>query len=467
MLLARLEFGIPDYEDETIMPYLKTRNDRYSKVPANILAEYGVMDVVVTLRLKKLLEQRLKDEGLYEWPFMRVLMPAANAFVRIELRGLAVDREQLETIEQDFKVQLDKLIAEAREMTGRPALNLNSFQQVGVVIYDDLKLPQVRGRKIKPRSTNAAVLDKLKGKHPFIALMKTYRRVNKMRSSYAVNLLKQIGTDGRVHANFLIPGTEVSRLAVRNPALQTIPRPDDYYGALIRSAFVPKPGYVLVHVDYSQAELRVLACVSEEPFLIKVYQDGRDLHTEVAVAMHGEGFTKAQRVQCKMFNFSYAYGGTEYSFAQDAGLDLAIARRFVKDYNRQMPRALQYKRDQLKTLRKQGYVETIFGRRRRFPLIVNHNFDDARKACVHMPIASTASDLTLMCTTQLELDHNIPVVLTVHDSIIAEVLVEDAEYAAEVMTDVMVNMGDKYLPQVPWVVDPEIKERWADPLPHP
>lgn len=458
--IATMEFGIPDYEKETIGQYLRTRNDKYSKVPAPALAKYGAMDAVVTLKVREVLEQRLLDEGLYQWPFMNVHMRAANGLVEVEMRGMQVDQEQLEKVHDAFQVKIDALEEEIRTCVDEPGLNIRSTQQMAELLYDKLGMPEQRGRKIKPRSTNKDVLAKVKDFHPVIPMITEYRRVTKMQSSYVDNLIAFIGLDGRVHADFRIPGTEVGRLSVADPALQTIPRPGDYYGALIRSLFVARPGYKIVVVDYSQAELRVFTVISGEPFLLKVYQDGRDLHTEVAVAMFGQGFTKEQRVLCKMFNFSYIYGGSEYSFAQDSGLNITVARQFVRDYNRLMPVALEFKQKQLETLKRQGYVSTVFGRRRHFPLITMDNVEDARKAAVHMPCAGTASDLTLLSALDAQ-DEGIPVVLAVHDSVLAECREDLAEAQGQRIAELMEANGKRFLPQVPWKVDVEVGDRWA------
>lgn len=464
--MARLEFGVPDYEEATIAPYLTSKNDRYSKVPTEILAKYGGMDVKMVLLLRPILEARLIEQGLYDYPFQNILMPAANALTQVELRGFLVDIPQLDSISESFQQEIDVLVQQARDCVGMPNLNLNSPTQLAEVIYDKLHLPIVKGRKLKPRSTAHGALDQLRGKHPLIDILGQYRRIAKMRSSYVENLRGYADVNGRIHGSFKIPGTEVSRLAIRDPALQTIPRASEYFGAMIRSAFIAKPGHVLIVTDYSQAELRAIACASGEQFLINVYRNGRDLHTEVARAMYGDTYTKEQRVMCKMFNFSYVYGGNEYSFAQDQGLKIEVAKQFVKDYNTNMPDLLKYRGAQFRKLKEDGFVQTIFGRRRHFPIITSENEDDARKACVHMPTASTASDLTLMSAIKME-QMGIPVVLTVHDSVIAEVPEAQAETTGNLMMSIMSEMGQRFLPQVPWEADKDISVRWAKPLPHP
>lgn len=469
--IIRDEFGLTDYEDDLIKKFLKNRNDSYSKIPFEFLSQYGVWDVVVTRALAQVYTDRLKSEGLYEWPYMNVLMPAHAQFVKAELRGLGVDVEYLKKAKRMMELEMERIVGEGREMVNVPALNFNAPAQLAEVIYNQLGLPRPKSNRIKPNSTAHDAIEPLKGKHPFIDLLMYHRRVAKIKSSYVDNMLEYADLQGRVHPQPIIIGTEIGRIAMRDPAAQTIPRPDDPTrhtynpyedGAIIRGAIVPDSGNDLVIADFSQAELRVAAVLSREPFLLEAYRSGEDLHTKVALAMYGPGFTKEQRVRCKMFNFSYLYGGSEYSFALDAGLPIDIARSFVRDYNKVMPLLAAYRKDQFNKLLADGYVSSVFGRRRRFPLITNDNRDDAAKAVVHMPIASTASDLTMISATRL-LDEGLDVVLTVHDSIVAEAPKGQSEEVSHYIAQVMVETGSKYLGEVPWKVDSETQTRWATP----
>lgn len=457
--IVALEFGMPDYEQELISGYLSSRNDRYSKIDPDALAKYGVLDVVCTLALQDVFEKRLRAFGQYNTPFMDIIMPASRALEEVELRGFLVDEDKLQIASQRLTEQIALAAETIRDVANKPELNPNSSAQLSQLLYVELKLPCPKSYKIKEGSTSAAALEELKGAHPIIEAIKEYRRAKKLLTSYVENVRDFRDLDGRVHGNFLIYGTEVGRLAVRDPALQTIPRADDVYGGFIRGMYVAKPGYKLVICDYSQAELRVMACYSREPFLLEAYRNNRDLHSEVAKAMYGPGYTKAQRVVCKMFNFSYIYGGSEYSFAESSGLPVEVARQFVRSYNANMPTALAWKKEQFERAQRDGYVETIFGRRRHFPLIVPENYEEVRKSCVHMAIASTASDLTLLSLIRLERE-GIPVVLSVHDSILAEVPEDKAFEAGTLMRNIMTGMGDTYLPQVPWKVDAEIRQSW-------
>lgn len=461
-------FGIEDYEERLIKQYLKNRNDRYSKIPFEPLSKYGVIDVIMTLQFRKLFQEQLEAQGRLEWPFQNVLMRGANNFVHIEFRGIAVDVPYLTSVQRFLQGKMDEQLDKVRNMVAWPELNLNSTQQVATILYDMLKMPPPKNRRTPRRSTNHEVLEALAGRHPVIDEILVYRRVMKMKTSYADNILEVVDINGRVHASFVIPGTEVGRLAARNPALQTIPRPEEekdgkgMYGRLIRGAFIAPPGKILLIVDYSQAELRVVAVAANETFLLEAYRNGRDIHSEVAIAMYGPNYTKEQRVQCKMFNFSYIYGGSEYSFAMDAGLRIDVARKFVQDYNKVMPNLAKYRQDQFKRLAEDGFVQSPFGRRRHFELITRVNMDEARKAAVHAPTAGTASDLTLLSGCEMN-ENGYEVVLMVHDSVILEVPIENVDHIAEYAVQVMKNTGEKYLPEVAWKADPEKRMRWADP----
>jgi len=461
--LATDYLGAPDYEKMLIKQYLKSKNDFYSNIPTPQLMKYGVCDVSNTLIFYDMFGDELRRNGQYGWPFMNIIMPASQAFVGIEMRGMKVDVPHLNRWHDILDRKMIALQAQGRDMVGRPGLNMNSTQQLAVVIYDEIGLPPPPNKRLNPRSTAHDAVEHLIGKHPFINLLMEYRRVAKMQSSYVDNMLEAMDPKThRVHMTALIHGTEIGRLSMRDPALQTIPRASDRdpYGAAIRSSFIAGEDRKLGITDYSQAELRVMACLSNEPFLIKVYQDDRDLHTEVAIAMYGPNFTHEQRVMCKMFNFAYAYGGNEHSFADDAGLDLATAIRFVREYDKNMPVVKQWKIDQFKSMRSQGYVQSPFGRRRHFPLITQLNADEARKSAAHAPIAGTASDLTLMSVIEAEKRH-MNVGLTVHDSILTENDASIAEDVTHELAGIMQSYGDQYFPQIPWKADEEVSDRWV------
>lgn len=472
--LASEYFGVPDYESQFVKKYLKSKNDGYSKIPFEHLAQYAAWDVACTLALREEFEQQLRTAKMYEWPFKNLLMRASRNLTDVEYKGMLIDSAYLEVWGEKMQKEMDELTAELRRISGRPTLNPNAPLQISEVIYDQLRLPVPKSHRIKPRSTAKEVLAHIKGMHPFVDRLIEYRRISKLKGSYVDNLLGYVGLDGYVHATFKLMGTETGRLAVEKPALQTIPRPWDYYGKVIRGAFIApdeddSDPYVLLVADYSQAELRGLAHFSQDPFLLKVYREHRDLHDEGCNALFGTveevgdaTLWEELRVRIKMFNFAWVYGGNEYSFAEDQGLPLAEARAFVRKYEANMPVAVAWKKQQLEHVRQHGYVDTPFGRRRRFALITSENLDEVRKAAVNAPIQGTASDLNLLAACELN-EQGFDVCLLVHDSILVRVRKSEAEAASERIEETMIAVGNKYLGSVPWKADTKMGIRWSEP----
>jgi len=471
-LVAREQFGLFDYEKEIISKYLTTRNDSYSKIPFPELSLYASWDVIVTRALAIKFMDDLKRDDLYDMPFMNPMMAGSEMFVDAEYRGIQTDMSYLPRARDAMEKELDLLEAEA--FAYHDGLNMNAPGQVMTFMYDVLKIPVPTIDGVPWRSSARAAVNALVGKHPFVDLLIYYRRIGKLKSSYIENMLMYGDVNGKLHPTFWLHGTEMGRLSARNPAIQTIPRPGDKWietvgtrsgpltdGALIRGSICASPGNMLVVSDYSQAELRTAACLAHEPFLMSVYENDRDLHTEVAVAMYGPNFQKEERQRCKMFNFSYLYGGNEYSFAKDAGLDIRMAQKFVRDYNKVMPRLATYRVEQYNKMLQQGYVETLFKRRRRFVLITDRNKDDVRKACVHAPVAGTASDLTLISAIRVW-RQGVPVIMTVHDSVIADVPVKQSVEVGAYVEETMRQVGSEYLPEVPWKSDTEIVTHWSE-----
>jgi DNA polymerase-1 len=478
-------FGYEDYEKALVQRFLKSRNDRYGKVPRKYLYTYVALDATLTLRLWFELERQLRAEGLFERPFVWPLMASQSVLLQMELRGISVSREAITRLERALRLEADRRLHRLFEIAGTE-FNPNAPQQVSYVLYDVLGCPdppKVRG--VKPRSTSKvarAALDRIRSALPdrvreWLQLYAEYKSLDKLRSSYVDNLLQLVfkeGGDGRAHPDFLVYGSETGRLSARDPAIQTIPRPGTAevggvaWGKYIRSVFTSDGG-VLVAADYSQAELRVAAALSGDEFLIEAYRHDRDLHSEVATAMFGPGFTKEQRMLCKMFNFSYLYGGTEYSFAESANLPIDTARAFVRRYNQVMKTLAAWRERQFKIMRERGYVETRVGRRRRFPLITEVNIEDARKASVNMPVQSLASDITLAAL--IEFDSRLKErgwwswarpIITVHDSIIVDVTDRERwQDVARLLRDTMIESAVSLVPEVPWKVDVSVGPDWG------
>jgi DNA polymerase-1 len=464
-LLAQ-RFNIRDYEIG-LKQYLKSRNDNYGKIPWDVLCQYAAWDGVGTWMLMFDLRRDLKASGQYDMPFMKMMMPLDEVLLRAELRGFHVDVPYLSSKGDEFRAELDKYTKEIKLLSGGKVQNLNSTKQLSAYLYDFLMLPRPKGRKLKPNSTNHDALVQLTGKHDSIRIIQAYRKIEKLRSSYVDNTLDMLDDVGDAHCDCKQHGAEHGRMSVEKPALQTLPRPyESPYSKVIRDAFIARPGYKLGVYDYSQAELRIAAALSNDPFLLRVYAEDRDLHGEVALAMFGPNFTKEQRVMCKMFNFSYLYGGNEYSFAMDVGLPISVAQQFVHDYDKVMPGLAAWKKAQWEQMKTYGYVGYRTGSRRRVPYIGEPNRDDARKASFNAPVAGQASHMTSMSAIRVD-EHfraqgwDAHVLLLVHDSIIVETREDLIDQVSQVVPRVMEQTASEWFPEVKWKAEAEIGDRWG------
>lgn len=472
---------IGDYEGKLIHRYLRTRGDHYSKIPRDKLYEYNALDVCYTLRLWDILESELIADGLYDRPYRYPMMASQPMLVDMELEGMWVDTDQLQWLSDEMEQGIARLKAELEDECGRK-FNPNSWMQVSSIMYDVFKMPKVRGRNFKVGSTcqqaRRMILQQIHHDSPAAQWLMKFDQLKsllKLKSSYVDNVWQYLDDDSKVHPDGLIYGTESGRLSFRDPPIQTIPRPGtgeaagETWGQYIRGYYAAPSGYKIVEVDISQAEMRVACALSGEPFLQRIYDNNEDLHTRVALEMYGEDFTKDQRNACKKFNFAYLYGGTEHSFAIEEGMNLKVAKGFVREYRRVMPVLTEWKDSMLQVLKKQGYVETRTGRRRRFPVITNDNWDNARKAAVNMPVQGMASEVTLI--TAIETWEYLKeagywgeegtLIGLIHDSVL---LVVRDDYVTEIAYEVqriMREVGERWVSEVPWKVDIDIGPDWG------
>jgi len=397
--LSGYYFDDADYDDVMKQYLNRPKLDSYSLIPREILYVYSGKDVDYTYRLLEIFTQKLKDQDLYEYPYRKVLMVAVQTLVDTEREGMFIYEESLQHAQDVLGGAVEEDKWKLRDMANNAELNPNSPQQMSHLLYTDLGLKCPTGRKIKPGSTNKEALIKLKEKHPIIPILMNYRRMSKLYSTYANKIGNFVDQNGAIHFSFNLAGAVTGRLEAG--LLLTIPRAYTPEGKLIRNCFGAKPGYILTGADFSQAELRWMGWYSQEQFLYDVYENNRDLHTEVAIAMYGPDFTKEQRMNTKMFNFSWTYGGSEFSFAEDAGLPLNVAREWVQRYNKNMPDAVKWKNDVFQQVRRTGVLRTPTGRRRRFPLITQNNLHEIKNQSSNFPPSSISSDVTLIAFSRL------------------------------------------------------------------
>lgn len=461
-------FDIPDWEKEPggIRDYLPKLSASFRIIPRHVLYKYAARDADITLRLAHWqwmhYDQRVHD--LHN----NLLLPFANALVETESHGVLIDTQLRSDQIDEVSEGLELAEADLRNATQNAVFNPASPQQCSHYLYDVFMFPVPRSGRSSDKEALAMLEAKYPG-HPFIKALQRWRKLSKLLSTYIVPLGAQTGPDGRVRTTFKVHGTVVGRLSSADPLnLQNLARAYDAKRLnlpVIRDLLVSSPGRVFLSVDYSQMELRVMAALSNDPFMIKSFSEGLDFHSEVAIAMFGPNFTKEQRMMTKMFNFAWAYGGSEWSFALDAGLPIDLAKAFVQKYNVVMARAVAWKLEVLDHIRSCGYVEAPTGRRRHWPLVTPVNVNEARKEGPHAPVAGTASDCTAesLAVMQPVLRGVADIVMTVHDSIIMEVAPRDVYDVAHYVRGVMEETPYKWLPNrsIKYPVDFEIGVRFG------
>lgn len=468
--LVQAEFGLPDYEEQLIARYLRNKGDFYSKIDEAKLHLYAVWDVCSTIALAMKLKRELVRQQLWDRPFQSLMMPGFRMLANVEYRGVRVDIPYLLLWKGRFEARAAYLRQQITSYTGRQVFNPGSPPQMQWLLFEHLGLPitetvpQSSGRGVTKRgSTSKDALKQLKGTHPVIDLIGEYRTCLKMLKTYIVGMLNYADENGRVHTSYSNTTTETGRLASRGPALQNIPKGRTLYGQIIRAAFIPSDGCVFIDADYMQAELCVFAAETMDPFLIKVYENGEDLHEQVVIAQWGpvEAMTPMEyenrRFIAKIFNFGWAYGGGA-SMLTNVVPDHAAAQAFVNEYEANMPTAAAWRRRQGLLAQKQGYVQARTGRRRR-----NLNGTLKPTEAINSPIQGGASDCTVESAIRLDREGKM-VVLLVHDQIVAEAPIEIAELEGAYLAEVMAEEAHRIYPEVPWKADYKIKTRWAKEL---
>ena len=416
--------------------------------------------------LRAVLTEELKKNGMEEL-YQQIELPLCNVLYRMEKRGIAIDRVQLE----QFGQMLSQRIAQCEELIfsySEERFNINSTKQLGELLFEKLGLPPVKKTKTG-YSTNAEVLEKLKSKHPIIPAIMDYRMLTKLKSTYADGLIKEIREDGRIHTTFQNLVTATGRLSSTEPNLQNIPVRTDL-GAEIRKMFVPKPGCVLVDADYSQIELRVLAHIAQDTVMQEAFCTGSDIHTATAAQVFGVGIdevTSLQRRHAKAVNFGIVYGISEFSLAEDIGVSRYEARAYIDNYLTNYRGVRTYMKEVVENAKAIGYTQTMYGRRRYIPELKSSNFNirsGAERIALNTPIQGTAADIIKLAMIRVEqaLNENLPeakLLLQVHDELIVECPEELALQAAELVSREMENVAKL---SVPLTAEAKIGKSWYE-----
>ena len=394
-------------------------------------------------------------------------LPLCEVLYKMENRGIAIDRTQLE----QFGTMLAERIAACEELIfsySDGKFNINSTKQLGELLFEKLGLPPVKKTKTG-YSTNADVLEKLKGKHPIIPAIMDYRMLTKLKSTYADGLIKEIREDGRIHTTFQNLVTATGRLSSTEPNLQNIPVRTDL-GSEIRKMFVPKEGCVLVDADYSQIELRVLAHIAQDEAMQKAFCGGVDIHTATASQVFGvsvESVTPLQRRHAKAVNFGIVYGISEFSLAEDIGVSRYEARAYIDNYLTNYQGVRTYMKQVVADAREIGYTQTLYGRRRYIPELKSSNFNirsGAERITLNTPIQGTAADLIKLAMIRVEqaLNEHFPeaeLLLQVHDELIVECPEDISAQVADLISREMQAVAEL---SVPLVAEAKTGKSWYD-----
>ena len=416
--------------------------------------------------LEPVLTGRLKELGMWEL-YQTVELPLCSVLAEMEQEGFLIDRKALAEFGDMLSGRIQTAQKNIFDLAGEE-FNINSTQQLGRILFDQLGLPPVKKTKTG-YSTNADVLDKLRGSHPIIGEILEYRQLTKLKSTYADGLGKVIAPDGRIHTCFQNTVTATGRLSSTEPNLQNIPIRTEL-GAQLRKMFVAPVGRVLVDADYSQIELRLLACMAGDRAMIDGFNSGEDIHRITASQVFGvpqEEVTPQMRRGAKAVNFGIVYGISPFSLSQDIGVTVAQAKEYMEKYFQHYSGVRSYMDGVVARARADGYVTTLFARRRWVPELKSSNFNTrafGERVALNAPIQGTAADIIKVAMIRVR-DRLLAeglrgrLVLQVHDELIVECPEEEAEAVRRLVKEEMEAVIS--LP-VPLVADTAVGRSWAD-----
>jgi DNA polymerase-1 len=429
------------------------------QVPIEKAAPYAAMDAIAVQRLLPGLETELKENSASKL-FEDIEMPLVSVIADMEMSGISLDIDFLRQMSNELQTRMDDLQSLVFEQVGEQ-FNINSTQQLSNAIFNRLKLVPPDGTRRTESgnySTSAEVLESLKGKHAVIDLLLEYRELSKLKSTYLDALPEQVNpATGRIHTSYNQAGAVTGRIASSNPNLQNIPIRTEL-GRQVRQAFIASPGFNLLSVDYSQVELRIAAHMSNDQAMLAAFRAGQDIHTATAAAILGktlDNVTKEERRNAKAINFGLLYGMSPYGLTRSSDLTLAEAEDFVEAYFKQFPGVKAYLDNMRRLAARQGYVETLLGRRRYFPGLKSGGNPATRareeREAINAPIQGTAADIMKIAMNHVAkaLKENASrgrMLLQVHDELVLECPEKELKKTAQIVRTMMENAYNLVIP---------------------
>lgn len=412
------------------------------------------------------LAQKVDEEGMTSL-LQEIELPLALVLADMERTGMLVDEENLTQFGETLKIELDACLARIYEGVGYE-FNVNSPKQLGEALFEKLGLPT--GKKTKTGySTNAETLEGLKNYHPVVADILQYRTYQKLNSTYVEGLLKVIGEDGRMHSTFNQTEARTGRLSSSEPNMQNIPIRTEL-GSQLRKFFVAQEGCTLVDADYSQIELRLLAHIAGDETMQQAFLTGQDIHRSTAAKIYGlplDEVTPSLRSSAKAVNFGIVYGIGAYSLSQDIHVSVKEADAFIKNYLANFPGVKNYMDSTIAFGKENGYVATLFGRRRALPELASKQFNLralGERMAMNTPIQGTAADVIKLAMVRVwqrlrKEGLQAKLILQVHDELIIEAPEAEVEVASRILQEEMQNVVAY---SVPLTAEVNTGKRWFD-----
>jgi DNA polymerase I len=438
-----------------------------SLLEVNQIADYVCVNVGIVWSLRESLEAELRQQGLWQL-FTEVEMALIPILVAMEKNGILLDTDLLREMSLEMGKELLRLEKEIYSSVGHQ-FNINSPQQLGKVLFEELKLPQSRKTKTG-YSTEASVMEALKGVHPVIEFVMEYRQLSKLKSTYVDALPALINhKTGRVHTSFNQTGTATGRLSSSDPNLQNIPIRGEM-GNKIRKAIIAPTGAYLLSADYSQIDLRVLAHLSQDPGLIAAFAHDEDIHASTASKLFGiprDEVTPEMRRNAKTVNFGVIYGMSDYGLEQATNLSREEASQFIALYFERYPRVKEYLEATKEQARKLGYVQTVLGRRRFLPEINSSNRmvrEAAERMAINAPVQGSSADIIKIAMINLHREmekRNLrsKMLLQIHDELLFEVPEGEVEEMKSLVSELMPRAVEL---RVPVKIDIKLGKSWGE-----
>ena len=454
--------------DELIGPKGKNQKSMRDLSPTQVY-EYAAEDADITLRLKNVLEPKLKDAGVVDL-FYQIEMPLVRVLAEMEMNGVLIDTNSLKETSELFTMRLTELEHRIYELAGEE-FNIASPKQVGDILFGKLQIIE-KPKKTKTGQyvTNEETLQSLRSKHEIVEKILEHRGLKKLVGTYVDALPKLINPrTGHIHTSFNQTITATGRLSSSDPNLQNIPiRGED--GKEIRKAFIPEPGCQFFSADYSQIELRVMAHLSEDEHMMQVFREGKDLHAATAATIYKKGIdevSRDERTKSKRANFGIIYGITVFGLAERLEIDRSEARQLIDGFFQTFPQVHDYMERSKEIVREKGYAETIFHRRRYLPDIHSHNATVrgfAERNAINAPIQGSAADIIKVAMVRIYQrmkDEGLKskMILQVHDELNFSVLPEEKELMERLVLE---EMQGAFALKVPLIADAGWGENWLE-----